>query len=234
MKVIVLGAGVIGVTTAYFLARSGHQVTVLEKNSSSALGCSYANGGQLSYSHVEPWASKASLFSLIKAAFLSPSFLSISDFTNREFLRWSCDFFKNSSPEKTAQTSKKLFALGNYSKSLIEEIIADEPDLKFDYKKEGILHFFRNQKSFAVAIKEAEFVISLGGNARILTKEDCVKKEPTLSKLADENKLVGGIFYGSDASGNSMLFVQALEKICREKYGVVFEYGADIRNIFTN
>jgi D-amino-acid dehydrogenase len=61
MKVIVLGAGVVGVTTAYFLARSGHEVMVLEKNSASAMGCSYANGGQLSYSHIEPWASKNSL-----------------------------------------------------------------------------------------------------------------------------------------------------------------------------
>ena len=234
MKVIVLGAGVIGVTTAYFLARNGHEVTVLEKNSAPALGCSYANGGQLSYSHIEPWASKTSIKLLAKAAFLSPSFLTISDFSNRDFLKWSYQFFKNSCREKSHQTSKKLYKLGTYSKKLLEEIIANEPELEFNYKNEGILHFFRTQKSFEIAIKEAEFAMSLGCSAQVLNKDECAKKEPTLSKLADENKLAGGIFYEGDASGNTMLFTQSLEKICREKYGVTFEYNADIRNLFTN
>lgn len=233
MKVIVLGAGVIGVTTAYFLAKNGHQVIVIEKNSSSALGCSYANGGQLSYSHIEPWSSKTSLYSLIKAAFSSPSFFSVSDL-NRDFLKWSYQFFKNSTPKKSAEISQKLFALSSESKRLMEQMIADESDLKFDYKNDGILHFFRNQKSFATAVKEAELAISLGCQAEILSAEDCAKKEPTLSKLNDEKRLAGGIFYSADASGNSMLFAKSLEKICREKYGVVFEYGADIKNIFTN
>ncbi len=234
MKVIVLGAGVVGTTTAYFLARQGHEVTVLEKNSASALGCSYANGGQLSYSHIEPWASKTSLSFMVKACFLSPSFLSISDLWNREFLKWAIEFIKNSSAEKSHEISKKIFNINRYSKKLLQEMMTEEADLKFDYKNEGILHFFRTQKSFEKAVKEAEFAISLGCAAQILNKEECVKKEPTLSKIADENNLAGGIFYSEDASGNAMIFTKNLEKICREKYGVKFEYGADIRNLFTN
>ncbi len=234
MKVIVLGAGVIGVTTAYFLARNGHEVTVLEKNSAPALGCSYANGGQLSYSHIEPWASKASIKLLAKAFFLSPSFLTISDFTNRDFLNWSYQFLQNSCRQKSHQNSEKLYKLGAYSKKIMEEIIANEPDLEFNYKNAGILHFFRSAKSLEQAIKEAEFAISLGCHIQVLDKNECVKKEPTLSKLADENKLAGGIFYEADASGNAMLFTQSLEKICREKYGVIFEYNTDIKNLFTN
>jgi D-amino-acid dehydrogenase len=89
MKVIVLGAGVIGVTSAYFLARAGHKVIVLEKNSSSAMGCSYANGGQLSYSHIETWSNKDSLLSMLKNVFLANSYLNLKDFSNKEFYKWA-------------------------------------------------------------------------------------------------------------------------------------------------
>ncbi len=234
MKVIVLGAGVIGVTSAYFLARAGHQVTVLEKNSAAALGCSHANGGQLSYSHVETWATKTSLTSLLKAAIIPSSFLSVSDFFNRNFFYWAREFYKNSSIENAHENSRRLFRLSTYSKKVMEEILAEEKDIKFDYKTCGILHFYRDKKKFDAAIKEAEFHDSIGCKTQILSAEECVKKEPSLVKIFDEKKLVGGIFYDSDASGDSFQFTKSLEKICKEKYGVVFEYDTDIKNIFTN
>lgn len=234
MKVIVLGAGVIGVTSAYFLARAGHQVIVLEKNSDSGLGCSYANGGQLSYSHVETWAAKSSLFSLIKAAIVPNSFLSISDLTNKKFLKWAYEFYKNSSLRNSQENSRRLFRLTSYSKEVLEEILAEETELRFDYQKHGILHFYRDQRKFNAAIKEAEFHNNIGCKAQILNAEECVKKEPTLVKIFDEKKLAGGIFYEIDASGNSLIFTKQLEKICKEKYGVIFEYSTDVKNIFTN
>lgn len=234
MKVIVLGAGVIGVSSAYFLARQGHQVTVLDKHPASALGCSEGNGGQLSYSHIETWAAKASLASMLKAAFLPNSFLSLSDLTNKDFWKWFFEFYKNSAPKRAQENSRRLFRLSSYSKEVLEEIIKAETDLKFDYQNNGILHFFREPKKLEQAIKEAEFCKSLGAKVQILDAEECVKKEPTLVKIFDEKKLAGGIFYEMDASGNCMLFTRALEKICQEKYGVVFEYGAEIKNIFTN
>jgi D-amino-acid dehydrogenase len=238
MKVIVLGSGIIGVTTAYFLAKDGHEVTVLEKNSASALSCSYANGGQLSYSHIEPWASKASVISAIKSRFHTSSFLAIPNFLvtlfNREFWKWSFSFLRNSTDKRNKENSKKTFALGLHSKKAFTEIFQEEGDLKFDYKSEGILHFFRSEKSFESAIKKAEFHNSIGCKAQILSKSECIEKEPTLVKLYDENKLAGGVFYEMDASGNSFLFAQSLEKICREKYGVIFEYNTEISNILTN
>jgi len=234
MKVIVLGAGVIGVTTAYFLAKAGHQVTVLEKNSSCSMSCSYANGGQLSYSHIEPWSSKTSLLSITKAAIFPSSFLGISNIFNREFLTWSYEFLKNSNAKKNHQNSKNIYALSRHSKRTLENLLKEETDLKFDYKNSGILHFYRDQKRFNAAIKEAEIHNSFGCKAQILNSDECIKKEPTLVKLYDENKLAGGIFYEADASGNSLIFTKSLEKICREKYGVIFEYDAEVKNIFTN
>jgi D-amino-acid dehydrogenase len=198
------------------------------------MGCSYANGGQLSYSHIETWAAKASSWAMLKAAFNPGSFLTISDLFGKRFFIWAYEFYKNSSLKKSQENSKKLFQISSYSKKVLEQILEEETDIKFDYKKQGILHFYHNPIKFESAIKEAEFHNSIGCKAQILTAEECVKKEPTLVRIFDEGKLLGGIFYEMDASGNCMLFTKSLEKICREKYGVVFEYDVDVRNIFTN
>lgn len=234
MKVIVLGAGAVGVTSAYFLARAGHQVVVIDKNPQAAMACSQANGGQLSYSHIETWAARNSFFSMLKASLKPSSFLSFSDFTNKKFWKWLINFYKNSSPNKAQENSRRLFRLTSHSKQVLAEILAEEPNIKFNYQNKGILHFYRNIKKFEEAIKEAEFYGSIGFKAQILNPEECVKKEPTLVKLFDEQKLAGGIFYDQDASGDSFLFTNALAKICAEKYGVTFEYNTDIQNIFTN
>ncbi len=234
MKIIVMGAGVVGVTTAYFLAKSGHQVIVLEKNAASSLGCSYANGGQLSYSHIDPWASKSALKMIAKSIIIPNSFLSIKKFANKDFLKWGCAFLKNCNEEKFLTNSKKLFSLGKCSRKALAEILNDEPSIKFNYNETGILHFYQNAKAFEIAIKNAEMQQSLGIKLHILNRDECLKKEPTLVKLYDENKLLGGIFYDDDASGNSLLFTKSLEKICQEKYGVIFEYNAEVKNIFTN
>lgn len=234
MKVIVLGSGVVGVSTAYFLAKMGHKVLVLDKNQYSALGCSEANGGQLSYSHVETWATKSSFFSLLKAAIKPNSFLSLSKFWDKNFFKWLREFYRNSQEVKSQENSRRLFRLASYSKEVMAEILNAEKNLKFDYKNNGTLHFYRNVKNFEKAIKDAEFLASIGVEVQILSAEECVRKEPTLIKLLDEKKLVGGIFYEMDASGNSLSFTRALEKICEEKYGVSFEYDTEVKNILTN
>lgn len=234
MKIIVMGAGIVGVTTAYFLAKSGHQVIVLEKNQASSLGCSYANGGQLSYSHIEPWASPSALTLIAKSLFKPNSFLIINNFFDKDFLKWGYKFFKNCGKERFESNSQKIWQISKHSKESLAEILRNESGIKFNYTEGGILHFYQNARLFEKAIKEAQKHQSMGMKLHILNKEECLKKEPTLVKLYDENKLMGGIFYDDDASGNSLLFAKSLEKICQEKYGVVFEYDAEIKNIFTN
>jgi D-amino-acid dehydrogenase len=234
MKVVILGAGVIGVTSAYFLARYGHQVTVIEKDSGPALSSSYANGGQLSYSHIENWAAKAALLSMAKAVISPGWFFSVWNFTDKKYLQFIYQFYKNSVSEISRQNSKNLFAISAYSREVFSEILAAEKELEFDYKKQGILHFYRNLKKFEAAVKEAEFHNSFGCRAHILKAEECLKKEPALIKIFDEKKLAGGIFYEADASGNCFAFVNSLEKICRQKYGVIFKYETEVKNILTN
>lgn len=233
MKIIILGAGVIGVTTAYFLARQGHEVTVLEKNINSALGCSYANGGQLSYCHVEPWAARSSLLPLFKAALTPNSFLSIKTL-DKDFLKWCRNFIKNCNHKSANENSKKILSLSLRSKILMEQLIKAEPELDFSYQQKGTLHFFRDQNNFNSAIKQAGLQKTLGCNVEILDKDECIKLEPTLIKLDDKKTLVGGIFYPDDASGDSYAFTRSLAHICEEKYGVKFIYDCQVKNILTN
>lgn len=234
MKVIVLGAGIIGVTSAYFLAREGHEVVVLDRASSAASMCSKANGGQLSYSHVETWAQSISGAKILKLLLKPNSFLSFSDFTNKRFYSWFYQFYQNSSLFKSHENSKNIYAISSYSKKALHQIIADEGSIDFHYKKDGILHFYRTQKSLQKAIADLEEHKKLGIKFEILDAKECVKKEPTLFKLNEAQKLAGGIFYPEDESGDCALFTKALEKICREKYKVKFEYNVEVKNILTN
>lgn len=231
MKTIILGSGINGVLSAYFLAKSGVEVVVLEKAPESAMGCSHANGGQLSFSHCEPWASKSSLLSLLKASIKPNSFLSVSDLGNKDFLKWVLEFSK--SHKKSADIAEKILRLGALSREVLADILSNE-EIDFCYKSEGILHFYRNEKLFNQAIVQAKSQKSLGCNLEILTAQDCVKKEPTLVKLLDEEILQGGILFKDDASGDAAAFVRGLEWICKNKLGVKFHYNTEVKNIFTN
>ncbi len=234
MKVIVLGSGIIGVTTAYFLARDGHEVVVLEKNNAAGTGCSFANGAQLSYSHNGMIASKDNLIQALQAMVKPKSFLSFGNFFNKNFFGWIYQFLGNCNKKKEIENSKKLFELGERSREALKQILANEPQLRFDYQQTGILYFFRKEKKLSQAVKKAELDKSFGAKINFLTPEECIAKEPILIKLHDEKNLAGGLFYPQDASGNIHKFITQLEEICRIKYGVKFSYNTEIKNIFTN
>ncbi len=233
MRIIILGSGITGITTAYMLAKMGCEVVVLEKNQASGTGCSYANGGQLSFSHSEPWSSKSSTLSILKAAIKPKSFVSIKDLGNKDFLKWSLSFVSNSRAKQAQDIATKLLNIGAYSRSVLTEILKQEK-IDFCYNKKGILHFYRSKKLFENAIKQANFQKKLGCNLQILDSQECVKKEPTLTKLFDQKKLAGGILFKDDASGDPLLFINALEWICKNNLNVEFVYNCQIKNILTN
>jgi D-amino-acid dehydrogenase len=233
MQIIVLGAGVIGVTTAYFLAKNGFKVTVLEKNKDSSLGCSLANGGQLSYSHIEPWSEK-NIGNFLLSFFKINSYATFKDFYNTEFYRWFLAFYKNSFSKIAYQNSVELIKFTMLSKIAMHQIAVDEPSLHFHHQQNGILHFYRTHKKLQNALKKAQFYQKIRPEYQIFTAEQCLNHEPTLIKIFEQKKLAGGIFFNQDESGDSKLFTQQLAKICQEKYQVKFLYNTTIENIFTN
>ena len=238
MKVIVLGAGVIGVTTAYYLAKDGHEVIVIDQAPSSANGCSFANGGQLSYSHIDSWSNKSFLTEMFFGLFKPNSFITLNDFSNKNFYRWIYQFIKNSNPKIAIKNSLNLYKLSSLSSNLMEKILKEEPEIdngkSFDYHRNGILHFYRHQKSFNNAIDSLEYFKKTNLSFEILNADQCIKKEPSLEKILFNKKLVGGIYFPNDASGDCYKFISKLEKICREKYSVKFIFNCEIKNILTN
>jgi D-amino-acid dehydrogenase len=238
MKVIVLGAGVVGVSTAYYLAKQGHQVVVIEKSSNSASGCSFANGGQLSYSHIETWSNKSFVKAMLKGVVLNSSFVKINDYSNLDFYKWIYNFLKNSTAENSLKNSKKLHKLTTLSQKLMNKILLDELAFKngevFDYQQKGSLHFYRLKKNLNSAISRLDELKNLHLNYQILTPDECLTIEPSLHELQNNNKLAGGIFFKNDASGDCHKFTANLEEICKEKYGVEFIFDCEIKNILTN
>ncbi len=227
-----MGSGVVGVATAYMLAKDGHKVKVVDTAKEPARGSSFANGAQLSFSHIHPLSSSESLKQLTKALIKPKSCLSIDSF-DKKFLQFTLNLIKNSSRRNSLRIAGNLFGITQLSKEIFDELIMTE-EIKFDFSRTGILHIFRNERSLEEAKRFAKFQRSIGDEAIALNLDECVEKEPLLVKMTESRSLKGGIFYPGDACGNPYLFSQSLAKICVEKYGVEFSFNDPIKNILTD
>lgn len=225
MKICILGAGVLGVTSAYELAKRGHEVTVIERQSEPARECSFANGGQLSYSHAEPWANPHVFPKLFKWAFQDDAPLVLRPTADPHMLRWGMLFLLNCLPAKARANCETMLRLGLYSKQKMAELRADTK-VEFSFLGNGTLHVFDDQKSFDGAKRHAEFQSKLGCDEVAMTPAQCFEKEPTLANTT--KKLVGGMYAPIDESGDIHFFTVNLAKHCAEKYGVKFLYNQKI------
>lgn len=228
MKICVLGAGVLGVTTAYELARRGHEVTVLERNNEPASECSYANGGQLSYSATEPWANPHVFPKLFKWMFQEDAPLVLRFSADPHMIRWGLLFLLNCAPARAKRHSETLLRLGLYSKEKMGELIADT-NLEFHKLSKGILLVFDSEKEFRFARESSPGHSAAGCVENVLTREECVKLEPTLAHA--ERKIVGGIHATIDESGDIHLFSTRLARLIAAKYGVKFRYNTEIARL---
>ncbi len=229
MKIAILGAGVIGVTTAYFLGNRGHDVTVIDREPESAMECSFANGGQLSYSHGEPWASPSSLKKAITWLMKDDAPLKFRFRIDPAMWRWTSQFLLQCSNAKVMEHTEQLVRLGLYSRKVMHQILSEQP-LECSYTQAGILHYFESKKSFNAFRLQSEFQRPLGVEFDTLTPEEVLKKEPALHTLKD--KLVGGIFYPLDEAADVHAFTMELTE--RDKLigsGVKFLHSTTIESI---
>jgi D-amino-acid dehydrogenase len=224
MKVLVLGAGVIGVTTAWFLSKSGHDVTVLERRDAAGMETSFANGGQISVSHAEPWANPSAPLKVLK-------WLAREDapllFRLRPDLRqwlWGLSFLRECTPARTRRNIRQIVTLGLYSRATLQALRA-ETGVAYDHLTRGILHFYTSQAELDAAIEPARVMREHGCDIEMLTAEQCVTIEPALRH--SRNLLVGGSMTTSDESGDAHKFTQSLARLARER-GVKFVHGANI------
>lgn len=227
MKVIVLGAGVVGTTAAWFLAQAGHQVTVIERQPAAALETSFANGGQISVSHAEPWAHSGAPLQVLQWMFKEDAPLLFRPRLDLLQWQWCLEFLRECTPARTRHNIRQLVNLGLYSRGLLRELRA-ETGIEYDHLERGILHFYTSQQALDAAQEPARIMREFGCELDMKTPEECVAIEPALAHA--RAGITGGSLTPSDESGDAQLFTQRLAALC-EKSGVQFLYGHTITHV---
>src|SRR3954451_2062963 len=203
MKVLVLGAGVVGVTTAWFLNKSGHEVTVLERRDAAGMETSFANGGQISVSHAEPWANPGAPLKVLKwlAREDAPLLFRLKP-SLRQWI-WGLSFLRECTPARTRRNIEQIVRLGMFSREKLQELRA-ATGIQYDQRESGILHFYTSQKELDAALGPAEQMRALGCERRVISAEEAVKIEPALGYAKD--RLAGATYTPLDESGDAQRF----------------------------
>ncbi len=218
MKVLVLGAGVIGVTTAWYLNKSGHDVTVVDRQPAAGMETSFANGGQISVSHAEPWANPAAPLKVLKwlAREDAPLLFRLRP-DIRQWL-WGLAFLRECTPARSRRNTAQLVTLGLYSRAALQALRA-ETGIEYDALTRGILHFYTSQAELDAAIEPARVMREHGCDIEMLTPDECVAIEPAFASC--KALLVGGSMTSADESGDAHKFTQRLAALARAR-GVKF------------
>ena len=227
MTVIVLGAGVVGVTTAYYLAEAGFDVTVIDREPEAARECSYANGGQLSYSHMEPWANPHAVSNILRWLGKKDAPLVFRFQADIKEWLWGIRFLFNCRHSKSLETTRNMLRLSLYSKRVLGKLCEKE-NITFHHLKTGILHIFRKEAELELEIKQAAYQATLGCNYTILDSIGCLEKEPAL--MQTDEKIIGGIHFPLDETGDIHLFTKNLVEICKAK-GVKFLFNTTVNRL---
>ncbi len=227
MHVMILGSGLLGTATAWFLSDSGHDVTVVDRQPGSGLETSFANGGQISVSHAEPWANPHAPAQLLKWLGKEDAPLLFRWRLDPALWKWGLRFLAECTPSRTRDNIAQLVNLGVYSRAILQTL-RRELGLEYDQLERGILHFFTRDDSLAAGIDAAAAMREYGCDSQPVSAARCLEIEPALrhSTIA----IVGGTYTPSDESGNAYRFTSALAEHCRLR-GVRFLYETHIDRI---
>lgn len=207
MRICVLGGGVIGVTTAWYLARDGHQVTLVERHADVAQETSHANGGQLSYSYVAPLADPSVLPKLPQWLLSRDAALRFEPRLDLRQWRWCLQFLRACTRAKSRATTAELLGLGFLSQRLMHEIVAQER-FEFDYVRNGKLVVYRDPQGFAGARAQAAYQADLGCVQHALDGATCVALEPALAHIGEQ--IAGGIHTPGEEAADCDRFTRGL------------------------
>ena len=228
MKVVVLGAGIIGVSTAWHLLERGHEVTVVDRQPDAALETSFANAAQISVSYCEPWANRDAPLKALKwmlrddAPLLFRPQLPFGE--GWQQWRWALQFLTQCNDAAFERNVQQLVALGAYSHTALKEVVRST-GIDYNRLERGIAHYYTEQKSFDTAGDAAALMRKYGVARRVVSTAELLKIEPAFSPFA--HRIVGGTYTASDESGDARVFTQALAQRCAGR-GVQFLYQHDV------
>jgi D-amino-acid dehydrogenase len=218
MKVVVLGAGLLGVTSAYYLQQLGHEVTVLDRQAAPAAETSFANGGQISVSHAEPWANPGAPLKVLHWMLREDAPLLFRLRADPRQWLWGLQFLRECTPARTRHNIEQIVRLGIYSREMLK-LLRRESAIAYDHRTQGILHFYTSQKAFDAALKPAELMRELGCERRVISAAEAVRIEPALSHA--RTRLAGATYTAEDESGDANLFAREVVRLCHDR-GVRF------------
>ena len=227
MRVLILGSGIIGTTSAYYLAKQGHDVTVIDRQNSVALETSHANAGQLSYSFSSPWAAPGLPLSLIKWMFSKYPPLVVNPNLNSETVKFLYQMLKNCNSKSYEINKSRMVRMSNFSKKCLLELEKDE-DIFYEQRKQGSLLLFKSAKQIENIKKDLSLLEKLNIQYELLDLNGCIQAEPGLHHVKSE--FTSGLRFANDCTGNCYLFTNQLYKKCLEM-GVKFEFNTQIEDI---
>ena len=218
MKVLVLGAGVIGTTTAWYLAERGHEVTVVDRREGPGLETSFANGGQVSVCHAEPWANPGAPLKILQWLWRDDAPLLFRLRMDPAQWAWGLRFLAECLPGRTRRNIAGIVKLALYSRGALQALRADT-GIEYDQLTLGILHYYTDAKEFEGAVRAASIMRGHGLDRDVKTADEAVAIEPALAAARD--RIVGATFTASDESGDAYLFTVRLAELARAR-GAVF------------
>nr|WP_312448644.1 D-amino acid dehydrogenase [Brevundimonas naejangsanensis] len=228
MKIAILGAGVIGVTTAHYLARQGHEVTVIDRQSGPALETSFANAGEISPGYSSPWAAPGIPAKAVKWLFMRHAPLILHPQINAPTVAWLLSLLRNCTSARYALNKARMVRLADYSQ-VVQTALNEELGLQYDHRTQGTLQLFRTQKQLDGIYKDTEVLREGGVPFEVLDQDGCIAAEPGLKATRD--LFVGGLRLPRDETGDCFKFTVALADHAAATQGVTFQYGTTIQGL---
>lgn len=225
MKIIVLGAGVIGTTTAWYLAGHGHEVTVVDRREGAGLETSFANGGQISASYAEPWAGPGAPLKILKWLWRDDSPLLFRPSLDVNQWSWGTRFLLECPPWRMRENVRQIVAMSLYSRAALQEL-RQQTGIHYDELTRGILSFFTDKDAFDEAVASEPMMKKLGLDRDAISIEEAVRIEPALAQSRD--RIVGATYTATDESGDAHVFTQKLANLAESTRGVQVRYGHTI------
>ncbi|BBU19975.1 D-amino acid dehydrogenase [Acinetobacter sp. BEC1-S18-ESBL-01] len=227
MRVIVLGSGVIGVASAYYLAQQGAEVTVLDRQSGPAEETSFGNAGQISPGYSTPWAAPGIPFKAVKWMFQHHAPLAINLDGSMWQLQWMAQMLKNCNPQSYAVNKERMMRVAEYSRDCLRELRKDT-GINYENRAKGTLQLFRKEAQMEAVQRDISVLQECGVSYELLNGNELGRVEPALANAQD--KLVGGLHLPNDETGDCYLFTNALAQIAKE-LGVNFQFNQNVEKL---
>ncbi len=230
MRVLVLGSGVIGTTSAYYLARQGFEVVVVDRQAGPALETSHANAGQVSPGYASPWAAPGVPLKALKWLFQKHAPLAIRLTGDSNQYLWMAQMLRNCTAARYAVNKERMVRLSEYSRDCLDEL-REDTGIAYEGRQLGTTQIFRTQQQVDAAAKDIAVLERSGVPFELLDRDGVARVEPALAAV--KHKLAGGLRLPNDQTGDCFLFTNRLAAEAR-RLGVEFRFGAEIRQLSAN